>query len=234
MDVLSEVLRTVKLRGALFFNGEFSAPWCFRSAPSASAAALLAPLLGTAQAGASEPGRLIIFHFLTEGRAYARLPDGKREELSAGDIVILPHSDAHFLGNGSPEKPVDSFVVFAENLTHGLTVARFGGTGEITRFVCGFMACELRLSEVFLSGLPPILKVNVANEPSGQWLAHSIQFSVDQAGGSYAGSSLVISRLSEVLFVEALRRYINTMPSDQTGWLAGARRRNRPGARAVA
>lgn len=223
MDVLSEILRVVKLRGALFFNGEFSAPWCFCSERSASAAAALFPLLGDSDRPNSDASRLIIFHFLTEGRAYARLPDGSRKDLGAGDIVILPHGDAHFVGNGSPEKPVDSFAVFAKNLTQGLKVARFGGGGEITRFVCGFMACEPRLSEVFLACLPPILKVHVANGPSGEWLAQSIRFTVDQAVLSSAGSSLVLSKLSEVLFVEALRCYINTIPADRAGWLAGAR-----------
>jgi AraC-like DNA-binding protein len=223
MDVLSEVLRTVRLRGALFFNGEFSAPWCLLSARSASAAPYLSSLLGGSGAGTSAPERLIVFHFLTEGRAYARLPDGRREELTSGDIVILPHGDAHFLGNGSPEKPVDSFKTFAKNLTQGLKAAQFGGGGEVTRFVCGFMACEPRLSDVFLVGLPPLLKVRVANQPSGQWLEHSIRFSVDHASGSSAGSGLVLAKLAEVLFVETLRCYVNTLPPSQTGWLAGAR-----------
>ena len=96
---------------------------------------------------------MIIYHFLTEGRAYAKLSEGPREDLTAGDIVIFPHGDAHVLGNGSPEKPVDSLRVFAKNLTQGLKLARFGGGGEITRFVCGYMACEPRLSESF-SGWP--------------------------------------------------------------------------------
>lgn len=221
MDVLSEVLQSVKLRGALFFNGEFSAPWCFRSGQSSAAAPALIPLLGGHSADRTGATRLIVFHYLTEGRAYARMANGRREELSAGDIVIVPHGDAHYLGNGSPEKPVDSFVVFAKNLTQGLKVARFGGGGEITRFVCGFMACDPRLSEVFLAGLPPLLKVSAAGEESDQWLQQSIRFSVDQAGGS--GSSLVLAKLSEVLFVETLRRYISALPADQTGWLAGAR-----------
>jgi len=125
----------------------------------------------------SRSGHLIPYHYLTEGRAYARLPEGKQEELTAGDIVIFPHGDAHLLGNGSPEKPVDSFQTFAKNLTQGLKLARFGGGGEITRFVCGFMACEPRLSEVFLAGLPNMVKVHVANEPSGQWIENSIRFS---------------------------------------------------------
>ena len=213
MDVLSEVLRVVKLQGALFFNGEFSAPWCLSSALTPAVAERLAP-------GA---GHLIIFHFLTEGRAYARLPDGTRHELTAGDIVIFPHGNAHFLGNGSPEKPVDSFRTFAKNLTQGLKVARFGGGGEVTRFVCGFLACEPRLSEVFLAGLPPLLTVQAVKEPSGQWLEHAIRFSVGDGNEPNAGSGVVVAKLSEVLFVETLRRYINKLPPGETGWLAGAR-----------
>jgi AraC-like DNA-binding protein len=143
--------------------------------------------------------------------------------LTAGDIVILPHGDAHLLGNGSPERPVDSVKAFAGNLAHGLKLVRFGGGGEITRFVCGYLACDPRLSEVFLAALPRLLKVNVAAEPSGQWLENSIRFSVGEANGSNAGSGLILAKLSEVLFVETLRRYINALPSDQAGWLAGAR-----------
>ena len=223
MDVLSEVLRAVKLRGALFFNGEFSAPWCFHSVPSSSATEYLLSLLGDSGAAASRSERLIIFHFLTEGRAYARLADGHRQELSSGDIVIVPNGEAHIIGNGSPEKPVDSFQTFSRNLRQGLKATHFGGGGEVTRFVCGFMACERHLSDVFLGGLPPLLKVPVGGEPSGRWLEHSIRFSVDHANGSSAGSTLVLSKLSEVLFVEALRCYVNLLPPSQTGWLAGAR-----------
>jgi len=206
MDVLSEVLRAVKLEGALFFNGEFSAPWCIRSSPSA-----MIPHLAL---GARH---LIFFHFLTEGRAYARLPEGQREDLTASDIVILPHGDTHLLGNGSPAKPVDSLTAFAKNLTQGLKVARFGGGGETTKFVCGYMACDPHLSEIFLAGLPKMMKVHVADEASGRWLQDSIRLSVGETNGSTAGSGLVLTKLSE------LRRYINALPPDQIGWLAGAR-----------
>ena len=212
MDVLSEVLKVVRLEGALFFNAEFSAPWCLSSSKTSAIAHYLSPAAG----------HLIIYHFLTEGHAFARLPDGRREELTAGDLVIFPHGDAHFLGHGSA-KPVDSFTTFAKNLTQGLKVARFGGGGEITKFVCGYMACDPRLSEVFLAGLPPMLKVRLVNQSSGQWLEHSIRFSVSAENGSNPGSGLVLAKLAELLFVETLRCYINELPPDETGWLAGAR-----------
>jgi AraC-like DNA-binding protein len=85
------------------------------------------------------------------------------------------------------------------------------------------MSCDPRLSEGFLAGLPKMFKVNIVGEPSGQWLEQSIRFSVDEVNGSHAGSGLVLAKLSELLFVETLRRYINTLPLGQTGWLAGAR-----------
>lgn len=212
MDVLSEVLRAVRLEGALFFNGEFSAPWCLNTQPG-----LIGPYLSP------KKGQLIIYHFVTSGHAYAQLRDGRREELSAGEVVVLPHGDQHFLGNGVAE-PVDSLKTFGRNLSEGLKLARFGGGGELTRFVCGFMVCEPRLSEVFLAGLPRMFKVRVVADASDEWLEHSIRFSVASANGSSsAGAELVRAKLAELLFVETLRRYINELPVDATGWLAGVR-----------
>jgi len=213
MDVLSEVLSAVRLDGALFFNAEFSAPWCMRSSGAEGIARLL-----------PSPGLHVIpFHFLTDGRAYASLEDGERVELNAGDIVVLPGGDSHMLGNGCHRNPVDSFKAFAKNVAEGLKLVRFGGGGEVTRFVCGYMACDPRLCDVFLAGLPRILKVPVAAGPSGEWIENSIRFSVDASSGSEAGTSLVVGKLSEVLFVETLRTYIGALPKEQTGWLAGLR-----------
>jgi AraC-like DNA-binding protein len=213
MDVLSEVLKVVKLQGAMFYNGEFSAPWSFRSPPSCNVAPFVA-------AGA---GHVIVYHLLTEGRASARLVDGERIILEAGDIVIFPHGDAHILENGPAARPVDMEEELARIFSQGLKLSRQGGGGETTKFVCGFMACEPRLSQVFLGGLPPVFKVSIRNDASGRWLENSIRFSVNEADSSRAGGEAVLAKLSEVLFVETLRTYIAHLPAQQTGWLAGAR-----------
>ncbi|HLI83878.1 MAG TPA: AraC family transcriptional regulator [Bryobacteraceae bacterium] len=212
MDALSEVLKIVKLRGALFFNAEFSAPWCVASPESSRIAPLLCP-------GAD---RVIIYHHLTGGRAYAALRDGTRRDLESGDVVIFPHGDAHVLGNGAG-KPVDALKVFAGNFNNGLKVACYGGGGQLTNFVCGYMACDPLLSEVVLAALPPMFSVNIAQDSAGQWLANSIRFSVREAGGPGPGSDVVLAKLSEVLFIETLRRFVRDLADEQKGWLAGAR-----------
>ena len=213
MDVLSEVLKVVKLQGAVFYNGEFSSPWSVCSPASRTVAPHLAP-------GA---GHVIIYHLLTEGRASARLPDGQSISLDAGDLVIFPHGDSHIIENGRAAKSVNLAEELARLVARGLKLARFGGGGEVTKFICGFMACDRQLSQVFLSGLPPVFKVSIRNHISGRWLENSIRFSVNEADASRAGGEAVLAKLSEVLFVETLRAYIAELPTEQIGWLAGAR-----------
>jgi AraC-like DNA-binding protein len=213
MDVLSEVLRVVKLQGALFYNGEFSSPWSVCSPASRTVAPYLA----------SGARHLIIYHLLTEGHASARLMDGEPIALDAGDLVIFPHGDPHIIENGRATKPVDMAKELARIVANGLKVSRLGGGGEVTKFICGFMACDPQLSQVFLSGLPPVFKVSIRNDASGRWLENSIRFSVNEADASRAGGEAVLAKLSEVLFVETLRAYIAHLPADRTGWLAGAR-----------
>jgi AraC-like DNA-binding protein len=214
MDVLSEVLKAVRLDGALFYNGEFSAPWCFRSPASRKVAPYLSP----------DSEHVIIFHLLTEGRGYAHVEgEGGPVPLSAGDIIIFPHGDPHFMGNGSGVKAVDMAQELGRISSQGLKISRMGGGGEVTKFICGYMACEPQLSRIFLGGLPPVLKINIRNDASGQWLEDSIRYSVGTADASRPGGEAVIAKLSEVLFVEALRRYIALLPPEQIGWLAGVR-----------
>jgi AraC-like DNA-binding protein len=214
MDVLSEVLKVVKLDGAMFYNAEFSAPWCFRSPGSRVLAPYLSP----------DSEHVIIYHLLTEGRGYAQVEGADRPvPLEAGDIVIFPHGDPHILSNGAAVKPVDDARELERVLSQGLKVCRLGGGGELTKFICGYMACEPELSGVFLGGLPPIFKIHIRNDTSGQWLENSLRYSVDNADASGPGGGVVLTKLSEVLFVETLRRYITHLPQEQTGWLAGAR-----------
>jgi len=213
-DVLSEVLTAVKLDGAVFFNGEFSSPWCTREPDSATMASCLP----------SPHKHVFIFHLVTEGQCYCRDEEGGRAvPLKAGDIVILPHGNAHLMGNGPPITPIDSTPHLQQGFAEGRIQFQWGGGGETTKLVCGYLRCDPQLSQVFLAGLPPIVKVHIRDNPSGQWLEDTFRYSVDHAEASGPGSAAVIAKLSEVLFVETLRRYIAQLPQTQRGWLAGVR-----------
>jgi AraC-like DNA-binding protein len=214
MDALSEILQSVKLEGAVFYNAEFSAPWGFRSPPSCEVAAFL-----------RRSGKhVILYHLLSHGRARVQVENSPHSaELNAGDIVVLPHGDAHIFSNGSPARVVDNGEHLKEVFEQGMVLARNGGGGEQTLFVCGYMECDPELSKSFLGGLPPVFKVHIREDKAGEWLENSIKFLAGEAGTNRAGSHAVLARLSEALFVETMRQYMADLPAQQTGWLAGAR-----------
>jgi AraC-like DNA-binding protein len=213
MDVLSEVLKVVKLDSAIFFNAEFSTPWCLRSPESSRVAPLLT----------SDAGHIIIYHLLVEGDAYAHLSDEARVPLRAGDIVTFPHGDAHYLGSGTTTQIIDAAAALPTLLKQGLAMVKTGGGGSASRFICGFLSCDPQLSQAFLGGLPPLIKLNIREDPSGQWLENSLRFSVTEVAAARAGAEAMLAKLSEVVFVETVRRYVHDLPEGQTGWLAGAR-----------
>jgi AraC-like DNA-binding protein len=213
LDVLSEVLRTVSFAGATFFSAEFRAPWGFTSPPIATLARTL-----------QDPdAHLVLFHLVFEGRAIARVEGAADITLEAGDIVAFPRGDAHRVWEGRPERWYDTTPAVRRALAGELHVTRTGGSGNVTRFVCGYFSCDRWASEVVLAGLPSALKVNVRDADHPGWLEGAIQFLATEAASDHAGRSALLTKLSEALFVETLRRWMVTLPMEDTGWLAAAR-----------
>jgi AraC-like DNA-binding protein len=212
VDALAEVLRAIKIDAAIYLNGEFSEPWCVLAPEAAS----LAPLFGR------DGAHVIIYHLLCEGRARCEVDDSEPVDLSAGDLVALPHGHAHRIGNGHA-KPLDVRNALPRLLERGLQPLMAGGGGNVSKFICGYLACDRHLSQAFLTGLPPLIRLNIRDDVSGQWLENSLRFSVAQAASRDAGTLEVVAKLSEVFVAEALRRYQRELPPGETGWLAGAR-----------
>lgn len=213
MDAFSEILGGVIIKGALFFNAEFSAPWGFSTPPSRNLAALLSP-------GAPH---LVIYHFLIEGSGLVNLEDGTQLRLEGGDVIVLPHGDAHgmFSAEGVPEKETQAMT--AKLQARDLKTMNAGGGGEVTRFVCGYLVCDPLLCRPILQSLPTAFKVNLRTDRSGHWLENSILHLVEEAASGQAGSEAMLAKLSEALFVDTLRRYIACLPEKEVGWLAAAR-----------
>jgi AraC-like DNA-binding protein len=210
MDALSETLRVVHLVGAIFINGRFTAPWCYQS-PHAD---LAAPLL--------EPGteRIVIFHLITEGECFVELENAPPLHLTAGDVVVFPQGHAHRMSS-QPGLPPAKGAPLQEVLARRPRQLAYGGGGPTTRLVCGYLACDARLAEMLLAGLPPIVRVNVRGSNAGIWLEASVRYALAEARSPRPGGAGVLAKLAEVLFIEVLRLYMNNQSPGRTGWLAG-------------
>ena len=213
MDAFSEVLSGIRLKGAMFFSAEFSAPWRL-STPHCR---LLAPALA--------PGapHIVIYHLVVDGTARASVDDGPEVELSPGDIVVFPHGDSHQLSAGTGTNPVESSAVLQRIATGDLSPMHAGGGGATTRLVCGYLTLDPLLCGPILDSLPPMLTVNVRTDRSGLWLEQAILHLLEEAASDRAGSDAMLAKMSEALFVETLRRYVAGLPDQTTGWLAGTR-----------
>ena len=210
MDALSETLRVVRLVGAVFINARFTAPWCYAS-PHADVAA---PVL--------EPGaeRVVIWHMLTEGECFVELGDGPPVHLIAGDAVLFPQGDAHLM-TSQPGLAPASGTSLRDVLSRRPRQLSYGGGGATTRLVCGYLACDARLAQLLLAGLPPLVRVNVRGSNAGPWLEASVRYALAEARSPRPGGAGVLAKLAEVLFIEVLRLYMNEQSTGRTGWLAG-------------
>jgi AraC-like DNA-binding protein len=213
MDALSEAMRAVRLTSALFFNGEFSAPWRF-STPSQD------KLVPTLSPGSE---RLVLFHLVTDGDATARARGHDDVALSAGEIVVFPKGDAHELWNGRTARLFPGARLLPKLARGELAEEKWGGSGAVTRIICGYLGCERHAENSFLGGLPPIFKVNVRGSPAGGWIESAIRSGVTGVDSNRAGRLAVLGKLAETLFVETLCRYMDELPAERTGWLAAAR-----------
>jgi AraC-like DNA-binding protein len=210
MDALSETLRVVHLVGAIFINGRFTAPWCYQS-PHAD---LAAPLL--------EPGteRVVIFHLITEGECFVEMDNAPPVHLRAGDVVVFPQGDAHRMSS-QPGLPPAKGAPLQEVLARRPRQLAYGGGGPATRLVCGYLACDARLAQMLLAGLPALVRVNVRGSNAGIWLETSVRYALAEARSPRPGGAGVLAKLAEVLFIEVLRLYMNEQGPGRTGWLAG-------------
>ena len=216
MDALSDVLRVSDLTGGVFLHAEFLAPWCIatRLAPEHCA-----PALGPAS-------HLIIYHYVVEGDLRIRIDgeDGEGLVIGAGELILLPRNDLHFMGSDLSLPPVPgSQVIRPPPKDGGLFSIHHGGTGRRTRRICGFLGCAGAERNPVISTLPSMLKLNVEQGGAAEWIRSTFQYAADEVSAGRLGSETVLAKLSELFFVETVRRYAETLPDGMTGWLAGLR-----------
>jgi AraC-like DNA-binding protein len=221
MDALSDLLRVLRFSSGVFLDATFRAPWCVHSqvAPEDCAPHV------DRQVG------LIAFHYVLDGQLQLALADEQVQQCAAGDLIVLADNRLHLIGSDLTLPPLR-----AEDLIRKageLELARIDhGDGRLLlcRFVCGYLATTTR--SPLLASLPALMVVPMRERACAEWVESSFRYAAHAHAERRAGTQEMLARLSELLFVEAVRDHIERLPAQATGWLAALR--DPPLARALA
>ena len=217
MDALSDVLRVVGLTGGVHMDAEFTDPWFIAGRIDPEHCSLFMPT----------PSHVVGFHYVIEGGFDMILRDRAGEDIkarvNAGDIVMMPQNDAHVFGSAPNLTPVDARELVTPSADGaGLNTIRHGGGGARTRIICGFLGGGPEMG-LLLASLPSLMVIRVSEAPGGEWFTHAFNYAASNLAGGDPGAATVMSKMSELLFVETVRRHLASLPVEQKGWLAGLR-----------
>jgi AraC-like DNA-binding protein len=219
MDVLSDVLREVRLTGAVYFDVHAGAPWVATTPGSASICAGVMP----------EFEHVIGFHLVLDGRGWAQLVGDSRPAicLDVGDAVIIARGDGHSISSEPGTHAVPDSDLYRRPTSGVLpfVLHEFGGHGAKTRFVCGFLGCHARPYNPVLEALPRILHVR-RSSAAGILTFDLMRSALEESQQPRAGGEAILAKISELMFLHAVRQYIDSLPEESTGWLAGLRDRH--------
>jgi AraC-like DNA-binding protein len=219
VDVLADVLRAVRLTGAIYFDVNAGAPWIAETPPISSICAKVMP----------EFEHVISFHIMLHGTCWAQLGDESQAaiRLEDGDAVIFAHGDGHVMSSEQGRRSTPSLDMYYRPSDRALpfVLSELGGNGEKSRFVCGYLGCDARPFNPLLDALPRQLHVKGSNT-GGQLIHHLIGAALEETESPRAGGETMLSKLSELMFLQAVRQQIDSLPPESTGWLAALRDRN--------
>jgi AraC-like DNA-binding protein len=215
VDALSDVLRVSHLTGGVFLHANFFAPWCIAARIPVEHCG---PYLGPAS-------HLIVYHYVIEGELKLRMGDAGDETyvLGPGEAIMLPRNEFHLMGSDLNLPPVLGRDIVQPPKDGGLYTINHGGNGALTRMVCGYLGCDSAEGNPVLSTLPSAFTLKGEDAGAGEWVRSTFHFAAEEVAAGRPGSEITLAKLSELLFVEAVRRYTEGLPEDQTGWLAGLR-----------
>ena len=215
-DALSDVLKTVRLTGATFFDVVAAAPWVAESPPREM---ILPKILPGAE-------HLIAYHVITEGRCFANIVGEEPIAIEAGEVIVFTKSDPHILSS-SPGMRARRIAPGALDALDAAAAGQlpffinYGGDGPVSaKFVCGYLACDAQPFNPLLENLPSVIKVRGKQGDDANWLSQFIRVAMLESANKRAGGESVLAKLSELMFIEVVRRHLEALSPEQAGWLA--------------
>jgi AraC-like DNA-binding protein len=221
MDALSDLLNVLRFSGGVFLDATFRAPWCVYSQVTEEDCAP-----GTVTAAG-----LIGFHYVLEGTLDVRVTDAPVRRCGPGDLIVITRNDRHLVGSDLSLLPQPAEPLVRKAGEDALAYIDFGDGAVCSRFVCGYLASAVR-DHPLLEAMPALLVCHMRARPCAEWFESSLRYAARAQSTRQAGAQVLLARLSELLFVEAVREFIEALLPQATGWLAALR--DPPLARALA
>jgi AraC-like DNA-binding protein len=201
-DPLGEALHALRMSGAFYCRSEFTEPW-----------GVTLPAL---------PGHLW-FHVVTSGRVRIDLGEDEYTTLNRGDLALVTHGSGHRLCS-DPEAPAPGILeLHRDEISERYEVLRHGGGGPLARVMCGAVRFDHPAARSLVALLPEIIYVDAASTPDAAWMQGTIGLIAAETKRLQPGGEAVITRLADVLVIQAIRWWIETDPNAQTGWLGALR-----------
>ncbi len=226
-DPLSDVLRSVRLRGAVFYYVSFDGEWAAETPSSPTLASALMP-------GADH---VLAYHLLAKGEGWAASDGQQPVRLAPGDIVMFPRGDGHVISSAPgmrAQEDQSDWRFTTRNDAKPIPVAyhrgvlRPGAPGPADEarsvIVCGFVACDMKPFNPLIGALPQQMHLRAGD--LGPWTVQLLDRAVAESREQRAGSAAVLERVSEFVFVDAARRYLDTLAPGSKGWLGALRDRH--------
>jgi len=223
-DILSDVLRSVRLRGVLYFYVNGTRDWAAEAPSSCEIAAAVMP-------GAEH---VMEYHVVVSGGCWAAVIGEAPVRLEKGDIVLFPHGDPHVVSSavgmrappdagGYFERKQQRAPFFLHLDAREVQVGMVAEDPRNTTLVCGFLGCDLRPFNPLIASLPRLM--HIREDSRQDWTAQLMRQAAAESKNRQPGGDAMLERLSEMTFIDAVRRYVGTLPENSRGWLAGLRDR---------
>jgi AraC-like DNA-binding protein len=218
-DPLSDVLRTVKLKGALFFMVDATSPWCVEVPHARDYADIILP----------NARHVVSYHVAAEGEGLAGIPGSDSVAFAAGDIIVFPHADPYRIASApgvAPGLDREQTLRFFRDVAAGklpFVVPTGGGGPPQAKFICGYLGCDLSPFNPLFAALPRLLHIRRPSGGHADLLDQLVALTMAEARAPRAGGESIRLGLSELMFVELLRRHLETLSAEEPSWLAGLR-----------
>lgn len=202
VDPLGETLHFLRMSGVFYCRSEFTAPWALALPPFEAS---------------------MMFHVVTAGQCWLEVEGAEPSLLRPGDLALVPHGDGHRLVGDSSAVAANLFDLPRRMVSDRYEILRHGGGGAPTTVICGVVRFEHPAALHLGRLLPRVISVNAWSSPESEWLQSTLRFIAAEAQDPRPGGETVITRLADILVIQAIRSWIARDPSARSGWLGALR-----------